>query len=95
MDKKTKEKSIENIGKFPEKLVCLSPSGLGCSEEGVKKHPGGMFLRGNPRRGFPDTERSLTENFHICANKRFVLGVEVTVGNIHDRMAWGFNCFFP
>ena len=42
------------------------------AQEGVKKHPGGMFLRGNPRRGFPRSvaRRPGCPGRHFAAGKR-------------------------
>ena len=42
----------------------------------------GMFVKGEHERQFA------YEAHTVCDNKGFVLGVEVTAGNIHDSVAW-------
>ena len=42
----------------------------------------GMFVKGEHERQFA------YEAHTVCDNKGFVLGVEVTAGNIHDSIAW-------
>ena len=64
------------------------PQGGGGSQETVEKTvsttdpDSGMFVKGEHERQFA------YEAHTVCDGRGFVLGVEVTAGNIHDSVAW-------
>ena len=60
------------------------PKGGGTKEKTVSTTDpdSGMFVKG-------EHERQFAYEAHTACDKRgFVLGVEVTAGNVHDRVAW-------
>ena len=81
----------EKLGKKPiedDDDEQKTPQGGGGSQETVEKTVSttdpdcGMFVKG-------EHERQFTYEAHTACDKRgFVLGVEVTAGNIHDSVAW-------
>jgi len=61
-----------------------NPSGSGITEKTVSTTDpdSGMFVKGEHER------QSAYEAHTACDSRGFVLGVEVTAGNVHDSVAW-------
>lgn len=76
----------EKLGKKPveEKDDDDSTPGGGTSERAVSTTDpeSGMFIKGEHERQFA------YEAHTACDRKGFILGVEVTAGNVHDSVAW-------
>ena len=76
----------EKLGKKPieDKNEDDTPKGGGTKEKTISTTDpdSGMFVKGEHERQFA------YEAHTVCDRRGFVLGVEVTAGNIHDSVAW-------